>query len=60
MGIPYTQHSFEDILLSREARRLGLPNMVGVIEYGMVARPYRSVLRLWCSNNYLLVFHCNG
>ena len=33
LGLPCTNHSFEDVWLMRQAKKLGLPKDVGVVEY---------------------------
>ena len=41
IGIPKSNHTFEDVALIRECKRLELPHETGLVEFGQTARPYR-------------------
>ena len=50
MGVPYTNHAFEDVLLMRSARKAGLPFCSGMVVYQKANRDLNmdlSTMKRW-------------
>ena len=39
--IPTSEHTFEDVLLARKAKSLGMPYSSGIVEYGRTIKPFQ-------------------
>ena len=42
-GFPSTDHQFDDVLLMRKAKQLGMPFTSGMVEYGRTAKQLQLV-----------------
>lgn len=40
LGMSKSEHTFEDLSLMKEAKRLGMPDVAGIVEFGRTARPF--------------------
>jgi hypothetical protein len=50
MGVPYTNHAFEDVLLMRSAHKAGLPSHSGMVVYQKANRDLNmdlSTMKKW-------------
>ena len=41
LGMSKSEHTFEDLSLMKEAKRLGMPDVAGIVEFGRTARPFK-------------------
>ena len=41
LGMSKSEHTFEDLSLIKEAKRLGMPDVAGIVEFGQTARPFK-------------------